>query len=147
MSKEQQLVTLALDGRALCVDVATVQDVIKLDAVTPVPRAQDWIAGVMNLRGHIVTAIDMRRRLGLAAAEEGARQMCVVVQLRGDAFALIVDSVGEVIGASADEREPDPPTLPPAWRSISRGVVRRADELLLEIDPGALIDTATAKAA
>jgi purine-binding chemotaxis protein CheW len=73
--------------------------------------------------------------------------MCVVVQLRGDAFALIVDSVGEVIGASADEREPDPPTLPPAWRSISRGVVRRADELLLEIDPGALIDTATAKAA
>lgn len=133
------LVTLTLAGRDLCLDVANVQDVIKLGEVTPVPRAAPWIAGVMNLRGHIVTAIDLRARLGLDAAKDDSKAMCVVVQLGGEAFGLIVDGVGDVIVIEDDMREPDPPTLEPQWRAVSRGVVRRDDALLLEIDAAALL--------
>ena len=142
-----QLVTLTLAGRALALDVRNVQDVIRLGRVTPVPRAAAWIAGVMNLRGHIVTAIDVRRRLGLPAAEEGARQMCVVVQLAGEAFGLIVDGVGEVISVEDADREPDPPTLEAQWREVSRGVIRQSDALILEIDATSLLDGNLAKAA
>ena len=142
-----QLVTVTLAGRALGIDVMHVQDVIRLDHVTAVPRAAPWIAGVMNLRGHIVTAIEMRRRLDLPSAPEGAKQMCVVVQLDGEAYGLIVDGVGEVLNIGEDEREPDPPTLEPHWRAVSRGVVRHKDGLLLEIDAKMLLQAEIQEAA
>lgn len=133
-----QIVTLSLAGRALGIDVMQVQDVIRLGTVTPVPRAAPWIAGVMNLRGHIVTAIDLRARLGLPPTT-GERSMCVVVSIDGEAHGLIVDAVGEVLAISETDREPDPPTLPAHWRAVSRGIVRREKDLILELDAAALL--------
>ncbi|MGB3723497.1 MAG: chemotaxis protein CheW [Pacificimonas sp.] len=134
-----QLVTMTLEGSCLGIDVASAQDVVRLGALTPVPLAADWIAGMMNLRGHIVTAIDMRARLGLPPAEKGQKRMCVVVTVAGEAYALIVDGVGEVMTVSEDEREPDPATLSPCWRAVSRGVVKRDDQLIVEIDAATIV--------
>lgn len=142
----KHLVTLTLADRDLCLDVENVQDVIRLGDITSVPRAAPWIAGVMNLRGHIVTAIDLRVRLGLPASDMSAKPMCVVVHVGGEAFGLIVDAVGDVITAGEDGREPDPPTLGPEWREVSLGVVRRAEGLLLEICASALLEKRKAAA-
>ncbi|MBZ6378334.1 hypothetical protein B5C34_00375 [Pacificimonas flava] len=142
-----QLVTMTLDGRELCVGVDTVQDVVRLETVTPVPQAPDWIAGVMNLRGHIVTAVDLRARLGLPAGGDGSGRMCVVVDFDGDAYGLIVDKVSEVIAITDDQRDGDPATLPAAWRAISRGVIRLDDALLLEIDPAHIVSLPQSRAA
>ncbi len=135
-----QLVTMKLAGSSLGIDVSAVQDVVRLGALTPVPLAADWIAGMMNLRGHIVTAIDMRARLHLPPAPDDQRRMCVVVTIEGAAYALIVDAVGEVTTVSEEEREPDPATLEPQWRAVSRGVVQREDELIIEIDTAVLVN-------
>ncbi|MBV7255181.1 chemotaxis protein CheW [Pacificimonas sp. WHA3] len=129
-----QLVNMKLAGTSLGIDVKAVQDVVRLGSITPVPRAADWIAGMMNLRGHIVTAINMRARMNLPPADPDARQMCVVVNLGPEAYSLIVDSVGEVISVTEDQREPEPATLDSHWRSVSRGVVRLPTQLLIEID-------------
>ena len=134
-----QFVTMTLAGRAIGISVADVHDVIRIDRVTAVPQAPTWIAGMTNLRGHIVTVVDMRRRLGLPSMERQPRQVCAVVHHQGEAFALLVDSVGEVISVDDEERAADPVTLPAAWRSVSRGVIQREEALLLELDVASLL--------
>ena len=88
----------------------------------------------MNLRGRIVTAVDLRRRLGLSARQAGAQPMSVVVEHGGELYALLADTVGEVVPLPASERDANPPTLDPLWRDVSRGVHRRDGELLILLD-------------
>ncbi|MEM8799684.1 MAG: chemotaxis protein CheW [Pseudomonadota bacterium] len=136
-----QYVTIRLADQLLGLPVLQVQDVLKAQPVTRVPRAPGWVAGVLNLRGRIVTAIDLRGRLGLTPRSGGAHQsMSIVVDRGKEPFAFLIDSVGEVLHLDRSEFEKNPVTLDPRWRQVSAGVFRLDSELLVILDIDALIN-------
>jgi purine-binding chemotaxis protein CheW len=128
------VLTLTVAGQNCGVPVLVVRDVLGSQTITPIPLAPAEIAGAMNLRGRIVTAVDLRRRLRLPPREPGAKPMSVVVEQGGELYAMLADQVGEVIPLAAEERAPNPPTLEPLWREVSRGVHRRDGQLLILLD-------------
>jgi len=133
-SDGEQLVTFTVDGQVFGIPALSVRDVLRQQPLTSVPLARPEIAGAINLRGHIVTAIDLRARLGAPARDIGAKSMCVVVESTGESFCLIVDAVGDVISVRDSEIEPNPGSLPAIWAQIARGVYRASDRLLLLLD-------------
>ncbi len=135
--EDASYLTFTLAGQLCAVPVSCVRDVLAPQAVTPIPLASPEIAGSLNLRGRIVTAVDLRRRLALPATP-GPR-MAVVSELDGELYALLVDTVHEVLSLSPAEVERNPPTLPPPWSSYGAGVCRRADALLVVLDVARLL--------
>lgn len=131
-----EYVTVTVDGQMFGIPVLSVQDVLGPQKITKIPLSPPEIAGVLNLRGRIVTAIDLRRRLRLAGRPEGERGMSVVVEHKGEPYSLIVDSVGEVMALPESAFERNPPTLSARWREISGGIYRLEGNLLvvLEVD-------------
>lgn len=117
--------------------VLQVQDVVSDGRLSPVPLAPAEVAGVMNLRGRIVTAIDMRRRLGLPPAD--GPSLSVTVESGGELYALRVDDVGEVLWLD-EPMEPVPVTLSDAWRALCRGLFRLPGDLLLILDVEAVLE-------
>ena len=146
MSMGGDFVTVRLGGQLLGIPVLEVHDVMRLGLLTRVPRAPDMVAGVMNLRGRIVTAIDVRRCLGLAERPAGTASMGVVIEQGGQPYALVVDAVGDVVTVAGDRYEAQPATLSPAWRAVTLGVYR-LDELMLVLDVGRLLAGGMAEAA
>lgn len=134
VSEADLVLTLTVAGQNCGVPVLVVRDVLGSQTITPIPLAPAEIAGAMNLRGRIVTAVDLRRRLRLPPREAGAKPMSVVVEQGGELYAMLADEVGEVIPLAAEERAPNPPTLEPLWREVSRGVHRRDGQLLILLD-------------
>ena len=134
------LVTLSVGGQLCGVPVEDVRDVLHVQAITRIPLARPEIAGSLNLRGRIVTAIDLRRRLGLAPALPDSPCMNLVTEHEGDLYALQVDGVREVVSLAADLLEPNPPTLPRAWAQHSAGIFQMPDGLLVMLDLGRLLD-------
>jgi purine-binding chemotaxis protein CheW len=128
------VLTISVGGQACGVPVLTVRDVLGTQSITPIPLASAEIEGAMNLRGRIVTAVDLRRRLGLPAREKGAQPMSVVVEHGGELYAMLADAVGDVVPLQASERDGNPPTLDPLWRDVSRGVHQRDGQLLILLD-------------
>lgn len=128
------VLTLTVAGQNCGVPVLAVRDVLGTQTITPIPLAPPEIEGAMNLRGRIVTAVDLRRRLGLKLRPEGTRPMSVVVEQGGELYAMLADAVGEVIPLAAADRAPNPPTLDALWREVSRGVHRRDGGLLILLD-------------
>jgi len=128
------VLTLTVGGQGCGVPVLLVRDVLGGQSITRIPLARPEIEGAMNLRGRIVTAVDLRRRLGLPPRPAGAQPMSVVVDQAGELYAMLADAVGEVIPLSAEERAPNPPTLDPLWREVSRGVHGRDGQLLILLD-------------
>src|SRR5438477_13030711 len=92
-----EYVTATVGDQLFGLPIARVQDVFVLDRLTRVPLAAPEIAGVLNLRGRIVTAIDMRRRLALAPAGEARRRMAIGIEYRGESYGLLIDAIGEVM--------------------------------------------------
>lgn len=136
------LVSVAIGGQTFGVPVLEVQDVIARTAINRVPLAPPEIAGSLNLRGRIVTAIDMRRRLGLPASSDGHHESeasIIVEQPSGELYALMVDDVGDVLWLSPSTFEPTPPTLSPLWRELCHGLHRLEDSLILVLDTRALL--------
>src|SRR4051812_45165850 len=103
MSESTQYCTFLLDNRYYGVDVQHVQEVIRYQELTPVPLASPVVSGLINLRGRIVTAIDLRRLLGLPDRPKGKLPMNVVVKTGDDAVSLLVDEIGDVIDVPADK--------------------------------------------
>ena len=136
---EQMLVTLLLDGQECGIPVLGVRDVLGPQTLARVPLAPAEVAGSLNLRGRIVTAIDLRRRLALPPAPPGRAQMSVVTEQGGELYALLVDQVREVMTLPAESFAPPPPTLPPAWAAHSVGVYRLAGGLLVLLDVARLL--------
>lgn len=136
---ECELVSLRLDNQLVGVPVCLVQDILGPQTITKVPRATPEIAGVLNLRGRIVTSVCLRTRLGLPAAEERSAQMSVVVEHQGELYSLLIDQVGEVLHAPADRFETDMSALSPAWREVSSGVFRLDQQLLVVLDVGRIL--------
>ena len=127
-------VTLSVAGQLCGVPVQAVRDVLGEQTITRIPLAPPEIAGSLNLRGRIVTAIDLRRRLGLPAAPAGAARMSVVAEQGNELYALLVDQVSEVLTLPAESFERNPPTLPAAWARHSVGIHRLDDRLMVVLD-------------
>ena len=127
--------------------IECVQDVFKLSSITRVPLAGPEIAGVLNLRGRIVTAIHMRSRLGLQAREEAVAPMAIGIESRGESFGLLVDALGEVLRLSDGDIEANPINLDRKLASVSDGVHRLDGQLLVVLDVDRVLDVGTETAA
>jgi purine-binding chemotaxis protein CheW len=136
---EQAFVTLSLAGQRCGVPVAAVRDILGEQPITRIPLAPPEIAGSLNLRGRIVTSIDLRRRLNLPPTPPGKSPMSLVAEHGNELYALLVDNVSEVLSLPADRFEPLPPTLPPAWAAVSTGIYRLDDGLLAVLDVARLL--------
>jgi purine-binding chemotaxis protein CheW len=107
-----------------------------------VPLAPAEVAGVLNLRGRIVTLIEMRQCLGLAARPAGEPFMAIGVELRGESYGLLIDSVGEVLRLDEASHEPNPINLDPRLARVSAGVHRLENQLLVVVDVERVLDAA-----
>ncbi|MDD5585935.1 MAG: chemotaxis protein CheW [Alphaproteobacteria bacterium] len=123
-----------IEGQLFGIPVLQVQDVLGPQKITRVPLAPKEVAGSLNLRGRIVTAIDVRTRLGLAQRDDVTKNMSIVVDYNGEFYSLLVDQVGEVMGLPAGDYEKTPATLDERWREISDGVYRLKEKLLIVLD-------------
>jgi purine-binding chemotaxis protein CheW len=134
-------VTLSVADQVCGIPVMGVRDVLGDQTITRIPLATREIAGSLNLRGRIVTAIDLRRRLGLEDPAPDALRMSVVIDQGGELYALLVDQVSEVVTLPEDRFEPNPSTLPLPWSAASLGVFRMEDRLLVVLDTAQLLST------
>ncbi len=130
----EKLVTSTIEGQLFGVPVLSVQDVLAPQKITPIPLAAEHVAGALNLRGRIVTAIDVRRRLNLPPRSKDDECMHMVIELGSQLYSLMIDSFGEVMDLPGDRFEPMPPTLEKRWCEACRGVYRLDEELLVVLD-------------
>lgn len=138
-AREQGFVTLTIADQLCGVPVLGVRDILAEQPITRIPLAAAEIAGSLNLRGRIVTAIDLRQRLGLPPAPPGTSRMSVVAEQNGELYALLVDQVSEVLRLPDNAFEANPPTLPAVWAEHSTGVYRLDDRLLVVLDVARLL--------
>ncbi len=130
-----QYCTFLLDGHLFGVDVASVQEVLKQQDITPVPLASREVAGLINLRGQIVTTLDLRTRLGLPVRAPGSHSVSVVVRSGdGATVSLVVDQIGDVLEADDATLEPPPDTVPADVRDLVAGICKLEDQLMLLLD-------------
>lgn len=134
MAVTKQLCTFKLGDQAFGVDALTVQELIRHQTMTRVPKAPESVRGLINLRGQIVTALDLRTRLGMEPLEEGRQPMNVVIRSDDGAVSLLVDQIGDVIEVNDDCFEVPPDTLSGKAREFIRGAYKLADRLLLLLD-------------
>ena len=137
-----EYVTAQIGGQLIGLPILRVQDVFIPEGLTRVPLAPPEIAGVLNLRGRIVTVIDMRRRLGLDAGSAAEAPLAIGVESRGESYGLLIDAIGEVLKLDADGREPNPLNLDPRLARVSTGIHRLDEQLLLMIDVDRVLDIA-----
>ncbi len=137
-----EYVTVVIDGQLFGLPISRVQDVFIPERLTRVPLATPEIAGVLNLRGRIVTAIDMRRRLGLPPRSDGRPPLAVGIELWGESYGLLIDSVGEVMKLNDGTREPNPINLDGTLARASAGVHRLEGQLLVILDVDRVLDLA-----
>jgi purine-binding chemotaxis protein CheW len=140
-------VTLTVAGQMFGLPIERVQDVFNPTRITRVPLAGPEIAGVLNLRGRIVTAIDMRRRLDLQECADGGERMAIGIESRGESFGLLVDNVGEVLKLADGEREANPINLDRKLAVVSAGVFRLDGQLLVVLDVDRVLDLGDVAAA
>lgn len=134
MIEDRRLCTFVLDGHSFGIDVVKVQEVIRFQEMTRVPLAPRAVSGLINLRGQIVTAIDLRRRLDLPDRPADRSPVNVVVSTSEGAISLLVDEIGEVIQVSEAAFERPPETLRGPARDLIRGAYKLDDRLLLVFD-------------
>lgn len=134
MDETQQYCTFAVSGVLFGVEVLRVQEVIRYQEMTRVPLAATVVRGLINLRGQIVTAVDLRRRLQLPDRTDGGRPMNVVVRADEGTVSLLVDEIGDVIELSTSAFERAPETMTGVARELVRGVYKLKDQLLLVLD-------------
>ena len=133
---ERQFCTFYVEGLCFGIGVREVQEVIRYQEMTRVPLAASVVRGLINLRGQIVTAIDLRRRLGLPDRADATESlpMNLVVRTDDGVVSLLVDEIGEVVEVDEDSFERPPPTLEGVARELVRGVYKREGSLLLVLD-------------
>ena len=137
-----EYVTATVGGQLFGLPISRVQDVFAPDRLTRVPLAPPEIAGLLNLRGRIVTAIDLRRRLGLGAPAGDAPRMAVGVEWKGESYGLLIDAIGEVLKLPMSDREDNPVNLDPGLARVSAGVHRLDGKLLVVLDVDRVLDIA-----
>lgn len=138
-SENRLIVCFKIGEQALAVDVLRVQEIIQPQVMTPIPTADEHIAGLINLRGQIVTAIDLRQLLGMPARESCSECMNLVVHTDDGPVSLLFDVVGDVLEVARHMIEPTPVTLDPALREYVEAVVKQDDDLLMVLDIDACV--------
>ena len=138
-----QYATFYVGGYFFGVDVLRVQEVLRYQHMTQVPLAPEVIEGLINLRGQIVPAIDMRRRLGLPCRPDGQTPMNMVVRAEEGALSLLVDEIGDVLDVDANSYEHPPENLVSTARELIRGVYKLKERLLLVLDAEKAVDLST----
>lgn len=139
-TKTIEYVTVTLDDQLFGLPISRVQDVFVPDRLTRVPLSPPEIAGVLNLRGRIVTAIDMRCRLGLPARDGKIPAIAVGIELKGESYGLLVDAVGEVMKLAKDACEAKPANLDARLSEVAAGVYRLDGQLLVVLDIDCVFD-------
>ncbi len=139
----REFLTFTVDGQLLGIPVLQVQDVLARQKVTRVPLAPPEVEGSLNLRGRIVTAINLRKRLDIEG-EQPEKTMSIVVEHKGDLYSLTVDSVGDVLGLASGLAEVPPATLEPLWRQHAAEIYRLQDKLLVILDINGMFDELSA---
>lgn len=139
-----QLATFSVADHLFGVPVNMVQEVLRAQEITRVPLAPAAIGGLINLRGQVVTAIDVRTRLAYPPDRTGARPMTMVVRSRGDIVSLLVDRIGDVVDADEDRFEAPPETLTGPSRGLILGAYKLDDTLLLALDVDKAVDVSDA---
>lgn len=138
-SSSREYVTASIGDQMCGIAVLQVQDVLAPQRITPVPLAPPEVTGSLNLRGRIVTAIDLRIRMGLPERDADDKTMSIVVEHQNELYSLIVDDVGDVLKVSEKTFERNPATLDPLWRAYSAGVYRLEEGLLVALDVPTLL--------
>jgi purine-binding chemotaxis protein CheW len=141
MPATSQLATFWLDGDLFGVEVEHVQEVLRSQSITRVPLAPSAVAGLINLRGQVVTAIELRERLGRKPRPEGQEAVVIVVRLHGEAVSLLVDSIADVVDVDVRDFEAPPDTLDGAGRELIRGAYKLSGQLLLALDVNRAVGT------
>jgi len=142
-----EYVTTMIGGQLFGLPISRVQDVFMPERLTRVPLASSDVAGVLNLRGRIVTAIDMRSRLSLPKKEDGKPAMAVGVELRGESYGLLIDTIGEVLKLADDTREVNPVNLDPRMAKLAGGVHRLDGQLMVVLDVDRVLEISNDKLA
>lgn len=142
LAQTREFLTFMMGDQMFGIPILQVQDVLGPQKITRIPLAPAAIAGSLNLRGRIVTAINMRACLSMPPQEETerGRGMSVVVENHGDLYSLIIDKVGDVLGVADGDFEKNPGTLDPQWRGICQGIYRLQDRLLIILDVPRLLE-------
>lgn len=131
---ERQFCTFYVDGHYVGIDVVEVQEVIRYQEMTNVPLAPPEISGLINLRGQIVTALDLRRRFGMPDRPEDQLPMNVVVRTSEGSVSLLVDEIGDVLDVDDRSFERPPETLDAATRRLVKGAYKLDGKLLLVLE-------------
>ena len=139
-AKDTDYVTFAAAGQLFGLPIERVQDVFKPSRMTRVPLAGPEIAGVLNLRGRIVTAIHLSNRLGLPANDTTVPPMAIGIECGAESFGLLVDTVGEVLKLPDSERETNPINLDRELARVAAGVFRLDGQLLVVLDVDRVLD-------
>jgi purine-binding chemotaxis protein CheW len=149
IADEVQLVTVRIEGQLIGLPITSVRDVFSINAMTPVPKADRAVAGLVNLRGHIVTILDLGSLLHSRRIERKAdhEPMAVGVEWQGEVFGLVVDEIGDVLSLTADSSDAMPANMSPSWARFTRRVHKLERELMIEIDLHALLETMSLQAA
>ncbi len=143
--QSKDFLIIEIDNQKFGIPVLQVQDVLREQEVTHVPLAPPEVLGSLNLRGRIVTAIDVRKRLGLPDRNPDMPSMSVVVEHKEELFSLIIDKVGDVLNFKDKYFEKNPGTLDPLWKEISTGIYQQDDTLVVIIDVSSLLENVERK--
>ena len=135
-----EYVTATIGGQLFGMPISRVRNVFMPDQTTRVPLAPPEVAGLLNLRGRIVTAIDMRRRLDLPARDDGRPRMAIEVECKGEFYGLLIDAIGEVLKLLATSREDNPVNLDARLARVAAGVHRLDGKLMVILDVDRVLD-------
>ena len=136
----EDFVTFFITDQMFGIPVLKVQDILTPDKIAPIPLAPPEVEGSINLRGRIVTVIDMRERLGLGQRDRSDKPMGVTVEQSNELYTLLVDRVGDVVSLSSDLYEDNPSTLDTLWREFALGVYRLDGPLLVVLDVDRILE-------
>jgi purine-binding chemotaxis protein CheW len=134
--KEEQLVVFDLEGESYGVNIATVQEIIRMQHITRVPRAPEYVKGVTNLRGRVIPVVNLRQRFGLPLVEDSESARIVVVEIGEQTIGMVVDGVSEVLRLMSDSIEPPSPVVTTVASDYLRGIAKLDGRLitLLSLD-------------
>jgi purine-binding chemotaxis protein CheW len=135
-----EYVTVTIGEHLFGLSIARVQDVFVPARLTRVPLAPSEVAGILNLRGRVVTAIDMRSRLDLGMRQPGRPVMAIGIELKGESYGLLVDAVGEVMQLADDACEAKPANLDGKLARVAAGIYRLDGQLLIVLDVDRVLD-------
>jgi len=142
MAETIQVVSFKLGSEEYGVDIAQVQEINRMVAVTHVPRAPQFMEGVINLRGQLIPIIDLRARFGMPRAEHSKNTRIVVTEIAGKRVGMVVDSVSEVLRLALDQVEDAPEMLTGVETEYIRGVGKIEDRLIILLDLARIISGA-----